>query len=327
MSILDTWPASVRSALAGAQSQVQGFSSNQGSTDPALVSSNRRYLVQITQEQQVKTINSDGSPIIVYGQAPEDFQLDQAVAWKAPWAAGLAGEGLVSDLLAVTRGTRLLAQVQTLKVWQGSSNDVSFTINFELRAWSDVDRDVMTPLFQLSSLALPSVDPSTGWLRSPGPVLDSDGVKEITGQLVSAISTAGKNAGNAFLDKLQDGGSKLAATVDAAFGAVQSTGRSLGNAKSVVEKAMKNKIEVRIGDWFRLSNAIITNVQHTWKTQMPGPDGGFMGANVTVTFEPMFAMTIDDMRQLIQTSAQRYANSGQHASQATSSGLGTTFGA
>lgn len=308
MGILDQWTATAKSSITAATKQQTGIDASQSSTDPMLTSANRKYLVQITQDQDIQTISSNKQPIIVIGQVPEEFQMDQQVAWKAPWGAGLAGDGNVADLLAVTMGTRLLAQVQTIQVWQGSGNDVEFSLSIELRAWSDVDRDVMIPLQALASMAVPSVDPSTGWLRSPGPILDAAAVKEIGQSAVSTIINLAKSTQDAALDSLSKGGSTFAAAEAGGVAAAKSAGKALYASKARLEQLLKNKIEIRVGDWFRMSNVVITNVSHVMRPQQPGPNGGLMSATASITFRPLFALTTDDLPSILQTAGQRLLN-------------------
>lgn len=306
MGILSQWTQAARATLSNAKQSLQSGDSASGSTDPMLLRANRKYLVQITQAQDIATIGQQGQPIIVVGQAPEELTMDQQVNWKAPWGAGLAGDGTISDLLAVTMGTRLLSQVQTLQVWQGSGNDFDFTVQLEFRAWEDTDRDVMIPLQNLSAMAVPSVDPSTGWLRSPGPILDADAVKKIGQGAVSVVSgiieTAESQAKKALIDG--QGYSKAAVSTATAVGSF--AGQKLKAAKDELEALLKNKIEVRIGDWFRMSNVVITNVQHTLRPQQPGPNGGVMSATAVVTFRPMFTLTTDDVKSILQTAQSRF---------------------
>lgn len=307
MGILSQWSESARSAVSSIQKQKAGVDTTQGSTDPMLVTSNRKYLVQITQAQDIATVGTQGQPIIVIGQVPESLQMNQSSSWKAPWGAGLAGDGTISDLLAVSTGTRLLTQVQTLQVWQGAGNDVEFTVTFEFRAYSDVDRDVMIPLRNLSSMALPSVD-SSGFLRSPGPILDSEAAGKIGQAAVTAISDIISNVTTAVGTTTPGEQQSKALT---GFKALTSTlGTQVGGLKNALEQLLKNKIEVRIGDWFRLPCCIIKDVQHDMKAQQPGPNGGLMAATATVTFAPLFALTVDDLDNLLMVSSQRLSGVG-----------------
>lgn len=314
MGILSQWTSAAQSAITGVKASLPS-NSNSGSTDPMLVTSNRKYLVQISQDQDIATVGTQGQPLIVYGQVPEELQMDQQVKWQAPWGAGLAGDGQIADLLAVTMGTRLLAQVQTLQVWQGSGNDFDFTVILEFRAWSDVDRDVMIPMQNLLSMSLPSVDPSTGWLRSPGPILDAAAIKAIGQGAVSTIQSLSATGTNSYTQSTTDGQTQFKAGLTALQAIGAQAGQTLNVAKTQLEQLMKNKIEVRIGDWFRMSNVVITNVQNTLHAQQPGPTGGVMSGTSTVTFRPMFAVTTDDIKSILMTAQTRGLAYGTNGSQ------------
>jgi len=98
--------------------------------------------------------------------------------------------------------------------------------------------------------------------------------------------------------------------VAAATSLGKTLGSALGGSKNELEQLLKNKIEVRIGDWFRMRNCIIKDVQHDLKAQLPGPNGGLMAATATVTFAPLFALTTDDLNELLMTASMRAASYG-----------------
>jgi hypothetical protein len=71
-------------------------------------------------------------------------------------------------------------------------------------------------------------------------------------------------------------------------------------AKKNIEAAMQNKISISIGNWFKLDNVVISNVQHTLKHTTPAPNGGVMGATVQVSFAPVFTLTSADVKDMLQ---------------------------
>lgn len=270
-----------------------------GSTDPAL--SNRKYTVRIFQNNTV-----------IVGAVPETIEINQAATWSAPWAGGIAGGK--GDIMAVGLGTRLVAQVLTLQVWQGGgNNDFDFSIQFELRAYSDANRDVMIPLKALLGMTMPSVS-SNGFLQAPGPQLSKEalraigsGVAAVTSEVVSTTADAIQSAWKTGTD-VAAGRSKM---TDASVAAISESGQALvdrvgaatakaGLTRQGIEASMENKISIEIGDWFRLSNVVITDVRHTIKSQRPGPEAGtIMGADVMVSFRPMFTITREDIDMIL----------------------------
>ena len=267
------------------------------STDPNL--RNRNYAVIISQEQDF----TGGPPNIVVGSVSKDLQLQQSVQWATPFGAGLAGSGLVGDVLAAVRGNRLVGQVMTMQVWQGSGGDFDFTVDFELHAWSDPVLDVLDPLKILLKMSLPSVTP-TGFLRSPGPILSDEGVAAVSGVITSVAAnaiTAGSNAATA--SRTSDGGKSW---VGSSIDAVSATAESLGNSgiakKRLIENHLKNMISIQIGRWFYMRNVIVTNVAHTLKSQTTERKTGIIqSAAVSIGFRPMFAITSEDVETMLQS--------------------------
>jgi hypothetical protein len=270
-----------------------------GSTDPHL--SNRKYTIRIIQ---------DGT--IVVGAVPETLEINQSAAWNAPWAGGISGAK--GDIMALGLGTRLVAQVLTLQVWQGGgNNDFDFTVQFELRAYSDANRDVMIPLKALLSMTMPSLS-SNGFLKAPGPQLSQKGLRDLgagvaavaveTGKVVVDAAKAGYSmASGAITGKGSMTNASISSLSEAGNNAVDRIGTASKNAgltRRAIEANMENKIGIEIGDWFRMSNVVITDVRHTMRPQRPAQeDGMIMAADVVVSFRPMFTVTREDIDMIL----------------------------
>lgn len=264
-----------------------------GSTDPSL--QNRKYTVRIYQNQNV-----------IVGAVPETVELNQSATWNAPWAGGISGTK--GDLMALTFGTRLVAQVLTLQVWQGGgNNDLDFSIQFEFRAYSDPEQDVMVPLRTLLAMTMPSLS-TNGFLKAPGPQITKEGLKSLGAGAAAVMSTTGelgvsalKYAGGVSSGKMAAGDLvSLSESASSAVDKIGATAQKNGISRKAIEDKMENKIKIEIGDWFRMSNVVITDVRHTFKSQRPGQQSGtLLGADVTVSFRPMFAMTAEDVDNLI----------------------------
>jgi hypothetical protein len=259
-----------------------------GSTDPYLT--NRKYTIRIYQ-------NSD----VIVGAVPDALEINQSASWNAPWAGGIGGAK--GDIMAVGLGTRLVAQVLTLQVWQGGgNNDFDFSIQFELRAYSDPERDVMIPLRTLLGMTVPSLS-SNGFLQAPGPRLTQEGIKKLgagvaavavkTGEIVVDAAKAGYKVATG---DMKNG--NIGSITDSASNAVNqigATAKENGLTRKSIEANMENKIKIEIGDWFRMTNVVVTDVRHTMKPQRPGPAGTIMAADVTISFRPMFTVTAEDI--------------------------------
>jgi len=310
MSTLQDFWTKTQSTASAALSQVkssflarQGAQlDNGGSTDPYL--NNRDYAVVVTQQQD---LNGCKRPIVVVGSVPTDVQVDQNITWRAPWASGLSGN--TGDLAAVATGNRLVAQVLTLQVWQ-ASDEVAFTLTFDLRAYSSVERDVMQLVRNLWRMSVPSRN-SVGFLIAPGPVLDADSMKELGFQIGTLGADVAASIGSGIANQFKnvtgttvDGRSKLAGASESASATAKDVTKKVNASgllrKEAIESKLKNVISLSIGNWFYMNNVVIQNVQHTMKAQQPGVGGGVMAASVTVTFKPMFTLTVDDIENLLK---------------------------
>jgi hypothetical protein len=263
-----------------------------GSTDPHL--QNRKYTIRVYQNSNV-----------VVGAVPDTLEINQSASWNAPWAGGISGAK--GDIMAVGLGTRLVAQVLTLQVWQGGgNNDFDFSIQFELRAYADAERDVMIPLRTLLNMTVPSLS-SNGFLQAPGPRLTQEGIKKLgagvaavavkTGEVVVDAAKAGFKVATG---EMKNG--SLGSITDSASNAVNqigATAKEAGLTRKGIEANMENKIKIEIGDWFRMTNVIVTDVKHTMKPQRPGPAGTIMAADVMISFRPMFTVTAEDIDMIL----------------------------
>jgi len=274
------------SSLPTVPSSFSGSAPRSAQTDPTL--QNTSYQVLLVQHNKKQ-------PLIVLGSVPEEFQLSQDVGWKAPWGAGIAGSGLVGDLLAAT-GNRLVTQVMTMQVWQGENDSLSFTVVFEFNTWKDPVADIVDPIKALMQMSMPGLG-AGGFLTSPGPVLTAAGVKNLTQTVGGKIIGAGQAISAAGANAIKNG------SIESVSNVVQTAVNSVAGiiSKDDVEKNLENRISINIGTWFQLDNIIIKQVNHTYKPQVVDAlTGTFQSATVSVTFAPMFALTTADIPNLIK---------------------------
>jgi len=304
---------SVGNLLKAAWKPPKASTGQKQSTDPAF-QNNPDYIVMIKQAQDTATIGTKGQDVFIIGAAPKDFQVQQQADWKAPFGAGLLGTGTIADMVAVATGQRLLAQVFTLKVWQGSTNDIQFTVTMEFRTWSDSDADVMQPLRNLLGLTMPSVA-ADGFLQAPGPIITQEaltavgataakGFVAVTKDVVGGIGGAfGSLTGSSYSSSSSttNGASNFVATATkAAANVATDVGNTAKQMKDAVDKGTTNKCSITIGEWFHLDNIVITDVQYSIDGQRIGQAKRQpMSATATVSFVPMFALTVDDIPTLL----------------------------
>lgn len=253
------------------------FDSTMSTTDYSL--RNRLYSVILRQDQGTYG-KDDGIPRFVVGSLPEGFQIDQRVDWNPAWGGGSYLPELAQKILSVM-GTRQIAQVGTMQVWQGQG-ELEFTVEFEFRAWSDPEKDVIQPLRTLLAMTLP-LNLDNGFMRSPGGYLPPSAGYEVAKDIVTT------------------GG----------VGALTS--------KAVINNAMVHKVSLAIGRWLYFDNIVITGVQHTINGQTPfrglsdnylvggGVSGKWAGlpqsAKVVVSFKPTFMMTENDLEFMLGNSS------------------------
>ena len=296
----------------------------QVSRDPYLT--NRKYAVIISKHN---AIDDKHNLMTITGSVPKEFQISHGSSWASPWGGGLMGKGFAGDLMAVMKGNRLLTQSLSLQVWQGAADDTSFSVAFELIAYDDVELDVMVPLRHLMELVVPRLN-EAGFLLSPGATIKASalaglgaGLGTLVAEGTAAIATGAFNTAkdayaltktkfnpedspDAHSRRMMDGkattvaglvNKNAEATYDKLTGAIANSKLGL---KSAIEQHMENLIQIDIGDWFTLNNCVITNVEHRLSSQMPGQSGGVLHASVSITFRPMFALTSDDLGNLLR---------------------------
>jgi hypothetical protein len=240
---------------------------------------NRLYAVIIRQNQDDP---AGGQPRFVVGSVPDAFQLDHRVEWKTPMSGGLIKSEGLADVIAATTGNRLIAQVGTMSVWQGSGSETEFSLTFELRAWGDPLRDIIIPVKTLMSMALPSLD-TNGFMKSPGAYLKPE-------DFIAAMKEAW----------------------------TANTTTAVTN-KTIVQSKMKNIVSVSVGRWLYFDNVVITGVQTSVLANTPyrGTGGGFFstslpidaglpqGVSVTMSFRPVFMMTAEDVETMFVSNGQK----------------------
>jgi len=102
---------------------------------------------------------------VVKAWAPTNFQLQVESSWDTPFAD--VGGGLVGTTLSAL-GLSLKSKPASLNIWSGSS-PITLTLPLEFIAETNARQDVVTPIRQLMSLALPSLESDGIRFIPPGP--------------------------------------------------------------------------------------------------------------------------------------------------------------
>ena len=127
--------------------------------------------------------NETGRVVRVLGGMPEELRMENTSTWEAPFSQGLLGmlPGSISTALKMF-GVRPATQMMTLQVWQGTEgSDLTFDLVFTTD--SDPVKDVMTPVLDLLSMVVPSLD-TNGFMITPGPTLDPAEARRILDEVL-----------------------------------------------------------------------------------------------------------------------------------------------
>ena len=268
---------------------------NDQSTSPYL--NNLDYRVVISQNQD--TLGA--APKVFIGAVTGKLALEQQANFSSPFSSGLLGNGTAGNLYAFTTGRRLVAQVASMQIWQGPSEHFSFTVTANLSTWSNPERDLIQPIKTLLSMVTPSIS-SSGFLQSPGPNLNAEGVERLGG----AISKAGSVVGGSIFglndatNLLKDGNQNyVGSIIEKGDRISDELGRSGLTRKALIENNLNNVINISIGRWFSLNNIIIKTVSFDLNTQVINRDSGKpLTAEVTIGIESVFSITTEDIDKM-----------------------------
>lgn len=272
---------------------------------------NKDYLVTI---QQFGSSNSTDAAISVQAPMPESFMYDASSSYEAPYAKGLTGDGLITNMLAAA-GYRATMQVLTANLWTGSQeSQLSLTLQFQTE--TDPLQDVRIPILNLLKLSTPGSDPQTGVLTSPGPSLDlsAQNVAQVSQDAFSNLGGAVGSllGGNNVLSNLATGagaflGAKSASLVNMFTDSVNAQSKVTAPSTttpsdmtrgSYWKSKLKNNITIKVGSYMYFDSVVITNVQQTFASNFDYATGWPHHVEVAIQFKPMFMITKSDLDQI-----------------------------
>lgn len=271
---------------------------------------NKDYLVTI---QQFGASNSTDPAISVQAPMPDSFMYDAQSTYDAPYAKGLTGDGMVTNILAAV-GYRATMQVLTANLWTGSQES-QLALELEFQTETDPLYDVRLPILNLLKLATPGVA-STGVLTSPGPSLDLS-ARNVAQVVVDASTNVGKSLAAA------TGGNNVVSSFLSGAGAfVGASGAKLVNMFSDTTNAqskvttlsttsptdmvkgsywtqkLKNNITIKIGSYMYFDSVVIQSVSQTFASNFDAQTGWPHHAKVAIQFKPTFMVTKDDLDRI-----------------------------
>lgn len=250
--------------------------------------------------------NSDAaSPVVnIHAHMPESFMMDMSSEYVAPFTQGLTGNALIDTVLKVGLGLRLVNQTLTAQIWQGSAETV-LGLELEFQAERDPRTEVQEPILQLMKLTTPSVLGEDGFLRSPGPKIGPEAVKELVDSYTSSMGSAAQGA----LDFLPIG-QKSAKLVDPSMSCTNGNFQAMHTrspsqntqygAHDRFKKHIKDQISIQIGKFAIFESVVITNVQKTYEARLDAFTGLPHHAKVSIQFKPLFMIIQSDLDQIFK---------------------------
>lgn len=274
---------------------------------------------QITIQQEATQDNPGGTNIVAY--MPSDFMYDAESQYEAPFAQGLLGNGMISNVAAAF-GLRMVTPSMTGEIWKGAVS-TGLSLKLEFFAETDAKADVRDKIVALMKLATPGVSKDLGLLTSPGPQLTIAGAQGALADSLAGYSKIAKATGADSLSALVNSLSKFVApaavniggpTLDTPTANIkgmidtgtqcttfdnapnQNTPLTLGQA-DLWKKNVSGKVSIKIGNYAFFDCVVINKVQKTYESILDTA-GRSTHAIVDIAFKPMFIVTQDDLDQI-----------------------------
>lgn len=244
-------------------------------------------------------LHSSDLNITVVGNLPETFSFDVASQYEAPFSQGFRVSDTVNNGLRIL-GLSLTNQAMTSQIWQGTS-EVQFTIPMVLQAVNNEYDDVLKPLKDLLSLALPSVAQEGGLLISPGPRINLEKLAQRGGEGLTSFGQAvvghSTNLTSGLGDVITGGREGLqsyAQTANRTRSRVDATSAAMSRE---IDAATENRISLKIGRYMTLDSVVVLSVSTTAHLQ-PLPNGTPQRTEVQVTFKTFKLPTSNDLDRM-----------------------------
>lgn len=248
---------------------------------------------------------------------PQEFNIDSSAVYEESMAQMLNNTSPGGAVAPFTRiaGLQLVSQAMTAQVWQGST-ELSFNLPLVFQAERDEIEEVANSLAQLLSLTLPDELTPNGLLTAPGPSLDiaklvqnfGEGLKSTAGYVgtfasnlgLGAVAEVVEGSGLSFdkLSKLADQSRSLASSQYRTAENTSNTGKTPDGPSTDLTSAVRNPIQLMIGNHMAFECVVITNVSQTHYVQ-PLASGVMGRVEAVVGFKTFFLPTKKDISKMI----------------------------
>jgi hypothetical protein len=295
---------------------------------------NPNYLVYI---QEYSTPGSTTPAVSIVAPIPESVLWDSTATYEMPLPQGPEKGPLAS--VAQVLGMKLSVQMLTAKLWAGSAIG-SLSIPLEFVTESDPVADVRDPIVNLMKLVTPSTSNSLGLLQSPGPQLDlslftqlaKDAASQITNTFSNTPSGVGQQSQyssgsilngfgglanpnltniNLTQSTMMNSSTQTADGTNSTVFKSPTQNPSIGTAaywKSQVSK----RISIKIGNYLFFDNVIVTHVGQEFASTFDAVTGLPHHVRVSLTFEPMFMLTQEDLDNVYLSPGNNGTTSGNN---------------
>lgn len=270
------------------------------------LSQNLNYQVQIVQH----LTDTNQKLQVVAPLASEQFMIDIAAQFSAPWSGGLLTDPKLTTISSAAFGVIPIVQGLTAQVWAGAT-ETELGIDLSLQAEFDAELEVRNVIKTLFRFVTPSVG-ALGFLTSPGPKVDWKKVVQAAAKAGVDTRALGldpepgpDSPGTQKTDKLVDTSTSVNdGSQKSVPSANPSDDQSLGTQGNPLAGFVKDKISLRIGRNLFFDNVVLTNVQVTEENQFDYR--GFpMYARVSLRFKPLFIIVQSDLENIFGAAPQQ----------------------
>lgn len=265
-----------------------------------MANNNPNYTVIIKQVPDARNPKEPGPTVTA--PMPEDFNFDSASSYSAPFAQGMQGNGIISNIIKAAGG-RLTHQALTAQLWDGSTT-TSLSIVLEFHTETDPVKDVHDPIMTLMKMATASVDSTTGMLLSPGPRIKLSDIIPAAADVVEGASVIGESLskiGGAISETFATwlpGNASKPASLQSPTSSTNGAGDPKATPSATVQflkRNVSNQITIQIGQYIYFDSVVINNVRQTYSNQIDSITGLPLHARVDLTFEPLFLVVQSDL--------------------------------
>jgi hypothetical protein len=264
---------------------------------------NTNYIILI---QQADTGISVSAPM------PDSFAFDVGATYETPLPQGLTDNKAI-NIGASMLGTRLAVQAMSAQLWAGNT-DTELSVEVQFHTETDPVADVRTPIVNLLKLTMPSINPTTGFLTSPGPSFNLSMLSQVAGDALGNIGGAVGGIGTSVVNTVKNLVNPTAGGTPTIASLTNTSTQTNNGANNTVAQPttqnpqlgtaaywntmIKNKITIMVGNYLYFDSVVVTKVAITAASNFDAQTGLPHHARVMIQFKPLFMLTQSDLDTL-----------------------------